>query len=294
MKNPKDIWTISRLKSWQVCPMKEALRYRSHLVPIGGKRALAFGTAIHKGLETRDIEEAKAIIYRDYPRDQEESDAQEIAAATLEALLTNYFKAYEPFEEHEPEKLFNMPMITEKGNKSSRYAIAGKIDDLVKLDGRYWIVEYKTASRLDASYFDRLYVDSQITMYMYAMMREGYDVAGVIYRVIRKPALKRYKVETVEQYSERICTDIAARPEFYFEERQLYRTTDDILTFEHMLLKEAKLADNLYKSGCSFQHSTACSMYGACEYLPLCMNEAGAMSLFEEREPNEELKEEQP
>lgn len=287
----KDIWTVSRLKTWQVCPMKETLRYRENLAPISGRTALAFGSAIHKGLETHDIASALALLDRDYPRNQEEADALQVASATVQALLTNYFKVYEPFEDHEPEKPFEIAMMTPRDRKSTKYRIAGKIDDLVKLDGRYWIVEYKTASRLDASYFDRLYVDSQITMYMYAMLRMGYDVAGVIYRVLRKPALRRGKNETIDAFTERLMADIEERPDFYFMERQLYRNRDDLETFEKMLYKEAKLADELYKTGCNFQHSMACSMYGACEYLPLCMGEAGATALYEYREPNEELKE---
>lgn len=286
----QETWTVSRLKTWQVCPMKEALRYRSCLAPISSRVPLAFGSAIHKGLETRDISSALEVLIKTYPRDQAEADAQEIASATLIAMLTNYFELYPPFEDHQPEKLFSMPMIAKRG-RSRKYLIAGKIDDLVRLDGRYWIVEYKTTSRLDSSYYDRLYLDSQITMYMYAMERLGYDVAGVIYRILRKPVLRRGKNETVDQFAERLTADIAERKDFYFDERKLYRSRDDIKTFEKMLFKEATLATELYKSGCSFQHSTACSMYGACEYLPLCSGEAGAEALFEVRQPNEELSE---
>ena len=284
----KEIWTNSRLKAWQTCPMKEALRYRQCLAPIGTKPALAVGSAIHKGIETRDIDEAVALLTRTFPRDQQEADAQEIAIATVTALLTNYFKLFPPFVDHTPEKTFTMPMINSRG-RSRKYMISGKIDDLVYIDGRYWIVEYKTASRIDTGYIDRLYVDSQITMYMYAMDRLGYDVAGVIYRILRKPALRRRHDETVEQFADRLTKDIGDRPDFYFEEYKLHRSRDDLAKFEKMLFKEAYLADELYRCGCAFQHSTVCNMYTACEYLPLCMGEAGAENLFEKRPPNEEL-----
>ena len=290
MRRPKDIWTVSRLKTFQICPMKESLRYRENLAPIKTRNALAFGTAIHKGLETRSIKEALAVLDDVFPKNQEEQDELDIAWCSVYALLTNYFERFPAFEEHEPEKLFVLPMKTRKGS-STTMVISGKIDDLVKIDGRYWIVEYKTASRLDSSYFDRLYVDSQITMYMYAMTRLGYDVAGVIYRILRKPALRRMKHETIEAFLDRITEDIAKRPEFYFEERQLYRSSDDLQQFERDIYMQAKLSNSLHKSGCSFQYSTACSMYGGCEYLPLCMNENGAQALYEYREPNEELKE---
>ena len=286
----KDIWTISRLKTFQVCPMKESLRYREMITPIRTKKPLAFGSAIHKGLETRSIDEALALFDDIYPNNQDEMDELEATKIIITALLENYFIKYPAFESHKPELNFQLAMKTKKGY-STKMAIAGKIDDLVLIDDQYWIVEYKTASRLDASYFDRLYVDSQITMYMYAMERLGYNVVGVIYRVIRKPQLKRKANEPKDVFYTRISKDIADRSDFYFEERKLYRSKDDLNDFERQLYEQAKLSNNLAKSGCSFQYTTSCSMYGACDYLPLCMNEAGAEALFEVREPHEELKE---
>jgi len=290
MTKPKDIWTVSRLKTFQICPFKEMLRYRDGIVPIRGRSALAFGTAIHKGLETRDIDEALAVLITDYPKDQEEADAQDVASVTVRALLESYFDLYPPFAEHKPEFQFELPMLTKTGCKSTVMSIAGKLDDLVKINGQWWIVEYKTASRLDSSYFDRLYVDSQITMYMSAMTRMGYDPVGVIYRVIRKPTLRRGQKETLEEFLERLRNDIRNRPDFYFMERKLYRSKGDLKEFHNTLYQEARLEKNMAKRGEAFKHTTSCSMYGACEYLPICMGEEGAMeALYEHREPHEEL-----
>ena len=163
----KQTWTVSRLKAWQTCPMKEALRYREGLAPISNRPALRFGSAIHKGLETRDITAALDVLNDGFfPRDQQEADEHDIAEATLIALLDTYFERFPPFAEHQPEKQFDMPLMLDGKRRSRKFRIAGKIDDLIQKDGRDWIVEYKTAGRLDASYFDRLYVDSQITMYI--------------------------------------------------------------------------------------------------------------------------------
>ena len=285
----KDIWTASRLKAFQTCPQKEAYRYREMLTPAGTRPALAIGTAIHRGLETWDVEEALKSLGLNYPRDQDEADAQETASMTVKALLEGYMKKYAPFEKHRPEWQFELPVRTPTGRNSPARRIAGKIDDIVEIDGRNWIVEYKTASKLDGSYFDRLYVDSQITMYMYAAERMGFKPAGVIYRVIRKPGLRRGVREALEQYLGRLEADISARPDFYFEERQLYRSTDDLEDFERQIYWETRLAGELYRKGQCWKHSTACSMYGRCEYLPLCMGEAGAEALYETREPHEEL-----
>lgn len=285
----KNIWTASRLKAFQSCPMKEGLRYRRNLAPIQGRAALAFGTAIHKGLETRSVDEALAVLLTDYPHDQEEADAQDAASVAVRALLDGYFDLYPPFKIEKPELTFELPMITNKGKKSRTYRIAGKIDNLVQIDGRWWIVEYKTASRLEGSYFDRLYLDSQITMYCYAMQRMGYNIAGIIYRVIRKPQIKKRQNESFDGYLDRLACDIRTRPEFYYTEQKLYRSMDDLAAFEKMIYQTATLEAKLAKTDCLFQYSTACSVFGACPYLPLCTEEAGAECMYEIKEPNQEL-----
>lgn len=285
----KDIWTSSRLKAYQTCPMKEALRYRKNLAPIGRKQALSIGTAIHKGIEMWDEEAGIEALSFPFPSTQEEADEQEVARTTVLGLLRGYYQTFAPFEVHVPELSFYLPMRT--GKRSSRiFEIAGKIDDIATINGQNWIVEYKTASKLDGSYFDRLYVDSQITMYMTAAERLGFNPVGVIYRVLRKPQIRRGKTESVEQFLNRLESDIASRPDFYFMEKRLYRSKADLADFEQMLYQEAKLANTMYKQDRCYKHSTACSVYGACEYLPLCMGEAGAEALYETREPHEELK----
>ena len=285
----KDIWTSSRLKNYQLCPMKEALRYRKKLVPISTKKSLAIGTAVHKGIEMWDEDAGLEALNLPFPSTQEEADEQDIARVTVLGLLRGYYKVFEPFEAHMPELSFKLPMLTGK-RYSRKYDIAGKIDDVATVNGQNWLVEYKTASKLDASYFDRLYVDTQITMYMAAAERLGLAPQGVIYRVLRKPQIRRGKTESVEQFLNRLESDIASRPEFYFIEKRLYRGKHDLAEFEGMLYQEAKTADVMYKQGRCYKHSTACSVYGACEYLPLCMGEAGAEALYETREPHEELK----
>lgn len=292
MKRAKDVWTASRLKAYHTCPVKEAFRYREKLAPVTSREALRFGTAIHKGIEMRSVEAALEALNVPFPSTQEEADAQETVKATVTALLNGYMKKYEPFEEHYPEKMFSMSIRTPNRRASTTKVIAGKIDDIAFINGECWLVEYKTASKLDGTYFDRLYVDTQITTYMMAAKRLGYKPVGIIYRVLRKPGLKRGKTESLEQFLTRIEADISARPEHYFEERKIYRSANDLGEFENQLYHETRMADQNYKLGRCYMHSTACSMYGRCEYLPLCMKEAGAEALFEYKEPHEELREE--
>ena len=173
--------------------------------------------------------------------------------------------------------------------KSKGTILAGKIDAIAVINGEQWIVEYKTASQIDKTYFDRLYVDSQITFYMMAARRLGYNPVGVIYRVIRKPQIKQRQSETVDAYIERLIQDYLARPEFYFFQTKLYRSQSDIDQFEIDVWREIKQANLNAEKGHVFRHSHACSNYGRCAYLPLCTGEAGAEIMYEYKEPHEEL-----
>lgn len=158
-----EIWTNSRLKAYQMCPMQEKYRYRDCLSPRGKREALNIGTAVHREIERRSVEAALEALEFDFPADQAAYDAQEILRGTVKAMLKGYFAVYPPFEEHDPELGFEIgARFPTKGGlrRSNRIKLAGKIDDIATIDGRQWIVEYKTASQIDRSYFDRLYVDS--------------------------------------------------------------------------------------------------------------------------------------
>lgn len=288
----EDIWTNSRLKAYQSCPMYEKFRYRDCLAPKGKKDALVFGTAIHKGIEMRSIEAALDELKFDYPGSTDEANAQEIMRGTVKAMLTGYFTHFPPFEEHEPELQFEIGARypTKSGmRRSNRIKLCGKIDDLAMIDGKLWVIEYKTASKIDKSYFDRLYVDSQITFYMMAAKRIDLNPVGVLYRVLRKPQIKQRANETVDAYIERLTADYLARPDFYFFESKQYRTTSDLEKFELDTWHEIKQANQAAKEGHFFRHSHSCSNYGTCPYMPLCTGENGAEALYEFREPHEEL-----
>lgn len=285
----QEIWTHSRLKMRMNCPWKEHIRYERELVPIRRKEALSIGEAVHKGIETWSLETALSCFDGIFPADQQEADELEVAKATVEGMLTGYFERYEPFEDHKPETEFKLPLVLKGGRKSRVHYIAGKIDDIVHTPQGDWLVEYKTASQLTGSYFERLYLDEQVSMYCYVLRRLGYNPVGVIYRVIRKPTIKVRKNESIRQYTDRLIEEYRARPDFYFLEQKLYRTQDDLDEFEIELRNKVQIFDRDKKSGLNFRNTSHCSDYGGCPYLPLCTRRSGAECLYEHRKPHEEL-----
>ena len=285
----QEIWTHSRIKTRMNCPWMEHLRYELELVPIRRKEALSIGEAVHKGIETWSLETALSCFDGIFPADQQEADELEVAKATVEGMLTGYFDRYEPFEDHKPETEFRLPLILKGGRKSRVHYIAGKIDDIVHTPQGDWLVEYKTASQLTASYFDRLYVDDQITTYCYAARRLGMNPVGVIYRVLRKPTIRPRKGESIRQYTDRLIEDYKARPDFYFFEQKLYRSQDDLNVFEIELRDKVLTFDRDKKSSLNFRNTSHCSNYAGCPYLPLCTRQNEAQELYEHKRAHEEL-----
>lgn len=85
------------------------------------------------------------------------------------------------------------------------YVIGGKIDAIVRdrADGRVYVLEHKT-TRSDASpgsaYWERLAVDSQVSIYIDGATVLGYEIAGCIYDVLKRP-----------QHDPKLATPVAER-----------------------------------------------------------------------------------
>jgi hypothetical protein len=71
--------------------------------------------------------------------------------------------------------------------------IGGKIDAIIRdrTDGRIYVVEHKTTgadASLGSPYWERLTIDTQVSVYIDGAAMLGHDVAGCIYDVLKRPA----------------------------------------------------------------------------------------------------------
>jgi hypothetical protein len=110
------------------------------------------------------------------------------------------------------EKGFELGLENPATSKStSVFRLAGKIDGIVKLeDGRLAVMEHKTIGESidsDAPLWKRLQIDHQISFYVNAARRLGYDVATVLYDVARKPTIKPADVAMTDADGLKIVTD---------------------------------------------------------------------------------------
>lgn len=252
------------------------------------------GSAVHKGLETGSVEEALHLFDDTFPSDQEEANRLEVNRAIVQAMLEGYFDLYGAGWDGDfyPEKQFELPIINpDTGATSRSFRLAGKVDGLLHKDGRWWLVEYKTAGMVDKNYIDHLMLDQQLTTYIYGLQRqEGVKISGIIYRMLRKPSIRQRKNETVGQFTDRLSQDYKDRPEFYFYEEQLYRTQEDLDEFERELWSITQDLLKCRREGLWYRNTSRCRDWGSCDYLPLCSYQPDAADLFVTKEKNIELK----
>jgi len=170
------------------------------LDPIRVNRNLRFGTAIHAGLEVwydpamwegdRYAVQAMSLLafVKAYPYDGIEGDVEQMDAWEADlvlgkGMLEGYFKwalEHDTFTPISVEQEFEVELPLEDAS------YAGRLDLLVRdQHGDYWILDHKTAARLEDESF--LVLDQQITSYCWAMQHVlNIPIAGFIYNELRK------------------------------------------------------------------------------------------------------------
>lgn len=201
--NGLDIITNSRIESYQRCK-----QYHHNSYVLGVRQAedekLRIGTAIHLGTDLlssgKTWEEAGDAVCDLYQAWVGTATSPELADALLYeyekviAMLDGWHRQWSssPIKTIASEQAFRVNIINPDTGRSNRnYTYGGKIDSIVQLeDGRLAILERKTVGEditIGSDYWKWLRIDGQISRYMIAARHMGYDVATVLYDVLRKP-----------------------------------------------------------------------------------------------------------
>jgi len=196
------------------------------LQPKSSNQNLAFGTAIHAGLESYYKGKGLNQGIKDFTVSLYDSNLDDDVLYDLEYLgkgmLANYdrYASEDRSEIIKVEYSFSLPIqVTDENYLSHRTSAEfdidhngtllfkdkpvhydGTIDLLIKNpDGEYWIVDHKTAKTI---YDDKFFLNTndQITAYIWAMRKLGYPVKGFIYQELLKkipepikPLKRKYK-----------------------------------------------------------------------------------------------------
>jgi len=322
---------VSTYSMWSLfrnCRKAVDWRYLQQLVPLQRDRNLHFGSIIHECLQTwhqrRDVDEVLATINRLCPdRLQDENQRRDwhLATAMMRAYAARY--ATDDFVVIALEKNFEGPIVNPATGAASRsFALAGKVDGIVRIGGEHFILEHKTASQVDGDYLEKLWTDFQITIYAhYIEQTMGIPITGILYNVLVKAKLQQGKGETEEEFQARRADLLAksktgkttakrkfpesdeeyqqrlgekyADPEMFHRE-MLYLSRDrfDLLRAELWELTQAFLEAK--RRGIFYQNTAFCFNYQRpCAYFPLCRSNGNPNvieNFYQRVPPNEELR----
>ncbi len=287
-----DKLTNSRITTRQRCPQKEYYQYVERLRPLGIQWPLVIGTAWHQGLEVfgggGDEEEAvrEGLTAFDFiqPQDDEETEFKlQMEKARTEVMIrqaTRRFTAY-PFTAVEQE--FTVPIINPaSGRKSRRFVLGGKMDGIVEINGKHWLVENKTTGLSLDLYRNSYGLSNQLTLYLTAASKVfGHPLEGAIMRTIvktqTKPKMKAgVVIEGWLEYKDRLMMMYEEEPERYIAEDFVYRTPEQMKKFEQELWMETQERLWQDKTGTVRHNTSSCGDFGGCPFKPLCLAVEGA------------------
>lgn len=194
-----DLLTHSAMSSFKSCRRKYYYAYEVGIRPAVDAKALRIGSAVHAAMEVGSLEGAVGVVASLYGMPPAGFDEYwwNIEGQTVMTLVLGYYWrwATSQITTLEPEFKFELPLTNPAtGHATPLWMRGGKIDGIVRLaDGRLAIREMKTTSddvTPDSPVWRRLRIDHQITHYTVAARDAGYDVATVLYDVIRKPTIE--------------------------------------------------------------------------------------------------------
>jgi hypothetical protein len=161
------------------------------------------------------------------------------------------------------------------------HRLRGKVDGLFEAkDGSLWILETKTASRIDDETMSQaLAFDFQSLYYCEAIegkfgaRGDGRKIAGVLYNVIRVPQIGKGDDRGSDAFLARLREDVAKRPDFYF---MRYEVAFPAKTRERFRIDLAAKLDVFARwmandeDEPTFRNEQACRKRWNCEYLGAC------------------------
>lgn len=213
------ILTNSRRNSFGTCHRRHYFEYELGARPVQDAESLRFGTLIHLGLEAwfHGLHQGPDTAYRDAiaaitanaPAQEADAYQQFTALAMMEGYHLRWHG--EILTTLAVEQEFRIPLINPDTLGQSRtWDLSGKIDAIVERDGRALIVEHKTTSydlSPESSYWTRLAIDGQVSGYYQGAKSLGYDVAGCLYDVLRKPSMRPGSIPLVDESGVKIVLD---------------------------------------------------------------------------------------
>lgn len=286
-QDTRQLLTQSRLASARLCQRLHKMRYNDGYRALREEEALSFGTLMHNALEawwlsTGDrLSDALAVLMA--------AQSDEYTRALALVMMAGYHERWgaEQYEVLAVEQEFTCDLINPvTGQPSRTWRLSGKLDAIVKdAHGRTLIVEHKTSSSPispGATYWQKLKLDGQLSMYWIGARSLGYDISGVVYDVLGKPALRpleansrRAEPETPEEYKARLIEAFAKEPNRYLARGEVVRLDHEIDDAMLDIWDQAKQLRESQIDGRAPKNPDSCEKWGRmCAFFSVCCGEA--------------------
>lgn len=263
----------SMLSQYQKCPMSYYLQYVKQLKKKyidDSNAAMNFGDYFHKFAENR-------LIPRDFTFDTyvAPEDLPQYSKDSLQMFCNAYADKYasdgKDFEVLECENVFDFKL----GDKDFKV----KCDAVIAFRGNIFGLELKTTKSISYNYFNKYFLNSQITAQTYAITKKYGQCSGVLLRVGEIKSLKRKP--TGEYDATRLVDDLYVACKFNSD--YVNRTKQEISDWEtntESWINQIKFSHdtNFFPKSTGSWGGAICS---ACEYRDLCKVSQG-LNLDEE------------
>lgn len=296
MKKQRSV-SHSKLQAFQDCETLARHKYVRKVYPRARPLYYVFGEAAHKFLEIYyssrgDEERAKIEAIKIFdavdrgPLTADDIHKLEIEQAKLEGICEAYPKFYTQDFDEFPTMLVELDYPETNGfflasTRDYDLYYEGKIDGLFQdAAGDWWIVEHKflAPQSVTQGLIDKIHIDNQILGYMWLAKEKaiGKWPKGVLYNIIKKPAIRQKKGETLRAFATRVKNEYLV----HGQQKNYFMRFDPMISLQHLeewKAERAHVAGMMYtkigiKSKVWSKNTGTCNnLYGNCPYLSACV-----------------------
>lgn len=270
----------SRIQFFLDCKRKYYWQFELSLVPDRPRWALEVGKAFHEAMAVlagKDdlelaVKTAKQTLQDSMPKQKLVYDANELRdnVELVERMVRGYHKEYEGKNTYVPLGIECEGRV-EIGEGTGVFLVF-RTDRLCNWMGRLWILDHKTAAKLDMRDVMKYEMDLQFTAYVYGASKIlGQRVAGVIVDVVTKAQNMK------------------------FHQEPYVRSDNDLLEFEaefvemarEIAWRRARVKAGEDPKTVWYKNTKECFRYGTCSYRDLCLEDTPTKrALFMRRDPD--------
>jgi len=268
----------SLLQSFRDCPYKYYLEYIRRFTPLTTPAYFLWGSLVHlysELLETMDEALIIPLIRKDIEKQIHSAEELEklegmllLVPSVFDAHLLVYPEDKEQYEVFAVEEQFEIPL-------GDNAFFVGKIDKIVKKvsNGLYYLWETKTPAATGPSYWEALFLDTQIKGYHLGVTKGlNIEIQGCIFDIFKKPRQqqKYYAEETPDEWAYRLRTDYLIRRAKLFERRvHLFPASvmdNSYLKVLQLFVKELRF----HQEEVIYPQYHPRTRKGQCVFMPLC------------------------